>query len=200
MTVTPTTSGTAGPAAPTHYDGVAMTLHWLVALAVLLNIGLGLYMGDLPRGDPMKFEIIQLHKSTGLTVLVLSIVFVIWRLTHRVPPLPSTMAVPLKYLARAAHVLFYILILALPLAGWMMVSSSPRGGPIPFFGLFDWPPVGFLAGMALPDKKLWVGTFAETHETLAWIMMALIALHLGAVAYHQVVRHDGVLKRMLPGG
>jgi cytochrome b561 len=195
-----TTPDAAGPGAPTRYDGIAMTLHWLVALAVLVNLGLGLYMVNLPRSDPTKLEIVPLHMSIGLTVLVISIVIIAWRLTHRVPPLPADMAAPLKLLARSAHLLFYVLILALPLAGWMMVSSSPRGGAVPFFGLFKWPPLGFLAGMALPDKKVWVGTFAETHETLAWIMIGLVVLHLGAVVYHQIVRHDGVLKRMLPGG
>ena len=196
-----TTTASNSAASPRlRYDNVAMTLHWLIAAAVLLNIGLGLYMGDLPRTDPMKFEIIQLHKSVGLTVLLLSVLRVIWRLMHPVPPLPAGMNPTLKFVARGTHVLLYLLILALPLTGWMMVSTSPRGGAIPFFGLFDWPAIGPLAAMALSDKKALVEVFAETHETLAWIMIALVPLHVAGALYHQFVRRDGGLMRMFPGG
>lgn len=187
-------------AAPRRYDTVAMSLHWLVAVAVLINIGLGLYMGELPRTDPMKFEIIQLHKSIGLLVLLLSVALVTWRMTHRIPPLPAAMTPPLKVLARMVHGLLYTLILALPLFGWMMVSSSPAGRPIPFFGLFHWPAIWFLADLSQVDKKAIVGVFAEGHEFLAWIMIALVPLHVGGALWHQYVAKDDVLKRMLPWG
>ena len=199
MTVTETKPRTAGTAPRGRYDGVMMTLHWLVALAVLTNIGLGLYMGDLPRSDPMKFAIVQLHKSIGLTVLVLSVAIILWRLSHRAPSLPQAMAPVLKLLARATQVLLYVLIFVLPLTGWFMVSSSPRGGALSWFGVFDWPLVGFLSGMAQSDKKIWVHNFAETHETLAWIMIGLAALHILGALWHQFVARDGVMKEMLPG-
>lgn len=183
----------------TRYDSVAMTLHWLIALAVLLNIGLGLYMGDLPRSDPMKFQIVQLHKSIGLTVLILSLLRVAWRLTHTIPALPSEMGAAMKALARTAQVLLYVLMIILPLTGWLMVSSSPLGLPTSYFGLFDWPHIWFLADMARESKKELVEVFEESHELLAWIAIGLIGLHVVGALYHQHVRRDGVLKSMLPG-
>lgn len=200
MTIADTKLEISDAARRTRYHGVMMSLHWLIAAAVLTNIGLGLYMGTLARTDPMKFEIIQLHKSVGLTVLILSIAIVIWRLTHRAPPLPAGMAPPLKLLASAVHVLLYVLIVALPLTGWLMVSSSPHGGSLSYFGLFDWPLIGFLAHMAQPDKKALVGTFAETHETLAWIMIGLVPLHVVGALWHQFFGSESVMRRMVPWG
>ena len=181
----------------TRYDTVAIMLHWLIALAVLINIGLGLYMGDLPRSDPMKFPIIQLHKSIGLTVLVLSLIRVAWRLVNPVPPLPADMSPAQKALARTVQVLLYLLIIVIPLSGWMMVSASPLGLPTSFFGLFDWPHIWFLADMTRDSKKAIVESFAESHELLAWTAIILIPLHFAAALYHHFVRRDGVMKTMM---
>ena len=186
------------PQIRTRYDSVAMTLHWLIAAAVLTNIALGLYMGDLPRSDPMKFAIIQLHKSIGLTVLVLTLMRIAWRLMHPFLPLPEDMPRALKFLARTTHILLYTLLLALPLTGWMIVSSSPLGLPTSYFGLFDWPHLWFLADMTRESKKIMVETFEDTHVFLAWIMICLVPLHIAGALYHQFVRRDSVLKRMLP--
>ena len=189
---------TALPQDRTRYDNVAMTLHWLIAAAVIANIALGLYMGDLPRSDPMKFEIVQLHKSIGLTVLVLTLMRIAWRFMHPWIALPVEMPPLLRTAARVTHVLLYVLLLILPLSGWLMVSSSPKGLPTMYFGLFQWPHVWFLADMTRESKKAIVGTFAETHEFLAWSMIVLASLHILGALYHQFVRRDGVLKRMLP--
>ena len=196
MTIAQTTSSTG----PSRYDSVAMTLHWLIALTVILNIALGLYMGELPRTDPMKFTILQLHFSVGLTVLILSVLRVAWRLMNKVPPLPANMSTLERWLAKGMHLAFYILILALPLTGWAILSASPRGGPIPYFGLFNWPHIWFLSNMDMAGKKAIIGSIAETHETLAWIMIVLVPIHILAALYHQHVRKDGVLARMLPWG
>ena len=189
----------SGAPGRTRYDGVMMSLHWLVVGTVLLNIGLGLYMGSLPHGDPLAFTLVQLHKSIGLTVLILSVAIVVWRLTHRVPPLPVGMSPFLKLVARATHGLLYILIVILPLTGWLMVSSSPRGGTLSYFGLFNWPLVGFLADMAKPDKKVWVGAFAESHEFLAWTMIGIVVLHFLGALRHQF-GSESVIRRMVPWG
>ena len=84
-----------------RYGSVAMTFHWIIAILVIVNIGFGLYMGDLPRTDPNKFMIVQLHKSIGLTVLILSIARLGWRLMNPVPPLPLGMNPVLRLGARA---------------------------------------------------------------------------------------------------
>ncbi len=104
-----------------------MFLHWTIALLIIANICLGLYFPDLPRADPNNFKLAQIHKSIGLTILVLSVLRVLWRLVNPVPPLPATMNAALKVLARATQFLLYVLIVAIPLTGWLMVSTSPHG-------------------------------------------------------------------------
>src|ERR1700759_2186982 len=101
-----------------RYGTVAMSFHWLIALLVIGNICVGLYMGDLPRSDPLKFTIFQIHKSIGLTVLVLSILRLVGRLMNPVPPLPAGMNPALRFAARIAHFLLYFLIIFIPLTGY----------------------------------------------------------------------------------
>ena len=134
--------------APLRYGTVAMSLHWLIAAAVIANLCIGLYMADLPRADPSKFELIALHKSIGLTVLALSVLRVVWRLVNPVPLPPPGLAPWLKFAGRAVHFLLYFLIVAIPLAGWLMVSVGSMGHPTPVFGLFGWPSFPILADMS----------------------------------------------------
>jgi cytochrome b561 len=199
MTIAQTDS-TAGGVRPSRYDSVSMTLHWLIALVVILNIALGLYMGDLPRTDPMKFTIMQLHFSFGLTVLILSVLRVVWRLMHKVPGLPAGMSAPERWAAKGMHFAFYVLILALPLSGWAILSASPRGPAIPYFGMFHWPAIWFLSDLDIASKKAIVHTIGDTHEFLAWTMIVLVPIHVLAALFHQHVRKDGALARMLPWG
>lgn len=182
-----------------RYGSVAMTLHWVIAVLVLVNLCLGLYMADLPRSDENRFMLFQLHKSFGLTVLVLSFARLGWRLVNPIPPAPRGLHPVLRIGARAAHVLLYALIIAIPLPGWAMVSSSSLGLPTPYFGLFSWPNISFLATMAPAAKAANLGFFKETHELLAFLAIALISLHVLAALYHQFLRRDDVLRRMVPG-
>lgn len=182
-----------------RYGSVAMTLHWLIAALVLVNLGLGLYMADLPKTDASRFMLFQLHKSVGLTVLVLSVLRLVWRLVNPVPPLPRGMNPFLRLGGHVSHFLFYFLIIAIPLAGWAMVSSSPIGLPTPYFGLFSWPNISFLANLPRAAKMVNEDMFQETHELLAYSAIALLVLHVLAALYHQFLRRDDVLKRMLPG-
>ena len=183
----------------TRYGSVAMSLHWLIAAAVIANLCIGLYMGDLPRGDPSKFVLISYHKSIGLTVLLLSVLRVVWRLINPVPPLPAGIPPLMKFASHAMHFLLYFLIVAVPLAGWLMVSVGSMGHPTPVFGLFGWPSVPGLADMSRSTGHPYHEAFETTHVWLAWSMIVLIPLHVGAALYHDVVRHDGILARMVPG-
>jgi cytochrome b561 len=182
-----------------RYGTVAMTLHWLIAILIIANICLGLYFADLPHSDPSKFGLTQLHKSIGLTVLLLSIARVVWRLMNPVPPLPRGMSAPLRLLARTTHVLLYVLIIAIPLSGWALVSSSPLGLPTMYFGLFQWPHIPFLADLAIEQKKVLRDNFVLIHIVLAWSAIVLIPIHVAGALFHQFFRGDDVLKRMLPG-
>ncbi|MGA7675594.1 MAG: cytochrome b [Rhizomicrobium sp.] len=185
--------------APLRYGTVAMSLHWLIAAAVIANLCIGLYMADLPRADPSKFELIALHKSIGLTVLALSVLRVVWRLVNPVPLPPPGLAPWLKFAGRAVHFLLYFLIVAIPLAGWLMVSVGSMGHPTPVFGLFGWPSFPILADMPRAAGHPYHEAFETIHVWLAWSAIVLIPLHVGAALYHQFVRRDDVLARMVPG-
>ena len=109
-----------------RYSAVAIGLHWAIAAGIIGMIALGWYMGDLPPEAANKIELYQLHKSIGITLLVLSIARLIWRLMNRPPEEPP---MPLWQARGAAivHVLFYVVMIGLPLTGWMLVSASERG-------------------------------------------------------------------------
>ena len=183
-----------------RYGNVAMSFHWTIALLIVTNLGIGFYFANVMNShEPGFFAIVQLHKSIGLTVLVLSVLRLGWRLVNPIPPLPADFGPGLKILARGTHYLFYVLIIAIPLAGWSMVSSSPRGTPTLYFGFFQWPDVPFLAELPRAAKRSYTEIFAETHALLAYSAAALLVLHVGAALWHHVSRRDQVLKRMIPG-
>jgi cytochrome b561 len=182
-----------------RYGNVAMSFHWIIAILVIINVCLGLYMADLPRSDPNKFLIFQTHKSIGLTVLVLSILRLVWRLINPIPPLPAGMNPLLRLGARASHFLLYFLIVFIPLTGWIMVSASALGNPTSYFGLFDWPNLPLFTGMTREQLHPVHETWETAHVILAWSAIVLVPLHVLAALYHYFFRHDSVLQRMWPG-
>ena len=179
------------------YSSVAITLHWLIALAMLTNIGLAWYFGTLPKAA--QVAPVQLHKSIGITVLLLTLIRIGWRLVNTPPPLPATMHTWEKWAATANHLVFYLLMLAMPLSGWAMVSASPliKVHPTMLYGVVPWPAFPFLP--TDPDQlhgahKL----FGSTHSLLAWLAYATIALHVAAALKHQFIDRDDVVARMIP--
>jgi cytochrome b561 len=177
-----------------RYSAVAMTLHWLIAAGVVANIVIGLSMTD-----PDIPSLMALHKSIGFTVLVLSVLRLVWRWMNPVPPPPQGLAPWMRVSSRAMHFLFYFLIIATPLAGWLMVSVGSMGHPTSVFGLFNWPSVPILADMTRSVGHPYHKFFNTIHIGLAWAMIGLIPLHVGAALYHHFMRGDNVLLRMLPG-
>lgn len=179
------------------YSAVSVTLHWLIALLIVGNLAGGFLMeGFLDSPDPAErqlgFQIVQLHKSSGLLVLVLSLIRLLVRLAEGFAPHPSHMTPTERLLARLTHWGFYVFMIAIPLAGWVMVSASPLGFPTIWFGLFEWPhlPTG-------TDKEL-SGQAAEVHELLAFGAIGLLVLHVAAALKHHWFDRDEVLSRMLP--
>src|SRR5580698_7951826 len=173
------------------YSAVAIALHWLIALGMLTNIGLAWYFGTLK--GPEAVAPVQLHKSIGITVLLLTLIRIGWRLVNAPPPLPETMRPWEKLAARANHLVFYLLMLAMPLSGWAMVSASPliKVHPTMLYGVVPWPAFPFLP--TDPDQlhgahKL----FGSTHSLLAWLAYATIALHVAAALKHQFIDRDDV--------
>lgn len=181
-----------------RYGAVAMTLHWVLAAMILFNVGLGFFMTRLDETDERTFPLFQLHKAIGLTILMLSLVRLAWRLANPVPALPSGMRGWERFAARGVHVLFYVLIIATPLLGWATVSSAPLAVPTTWFGLFEWPHMPFLADLPRAEKRLIEEPLAVTHSLLALAMLGLVVLHAAAALKHQFRDKDDVLKRMLP--
>lgn len=182
-----------------QYTSVAVALHWLIALLVISQLAGGLYMTDLPDTEPaLKFQLYQLHKSAGVTILMLTLVRVGWRLTHKAPPLPEKIPGWERVLARGAHFGFYVLLIVIPLVGWAVVSSSPFADSVQtyLFGVVHWPHLPFFEGVA--DRKGLSHDIAEIHEYLAFAMIGLIGLHVAAALKHQIVDRDEVLSHMLP--
>lgn len=184
---------------PSRYGAVAMTLHWIIAAAIITNLYIGLEASDLPRGDPDKFTMLSWHKSIGLTVLTLSILRLVWRWVNPVPPPPPGLSRWMRVLGTFMHHLFYFLIVVIPLAGWMMVSSGAQGHGTPVFGVFDWPAFPGLSGLPRSAAHPYHEAFETVHVWLAWAMIGLVPLHILAGLYHHFVKHDNVLLRMIPG-
>lgn len=182
-----------------RYSAVAITLHWLMAITIAGLVAVGMWMSDAIHVDATKaaaFQAYQWHKSFGLTILILTLLRLVWRMMHPAPPLPAGMAGWERMAARASHFLFYVLMLAIPLSGWAMVSASPFGLPTMFFGLFEWPHIGPLTRIA--DKAAAKEVFEEVHEILAFSIVGLLLLHIGAALKHHFIARDDVLSRMLP--
>jgi cytochrome b561 len=182
-----------------RYGSVAITLHWLIAIVVILNICLGLYMSEvLAESDSARLAILQLHKSIGLTVLALSLLRLGWRIANPVPPLPDSISPRLRVLARATHYLLYFLIIAIPLSGWALVSTSRSGAATFYFGLFHWPNPSFLTDLSPAVRRPLHRGFDSTHVVLAFSSIVLVPLHVAGAFYHSR-GGDAVLWRMLPG-
>ena len=180
-----------------RYGAVAMTLHWMLAATILFMAGLGFFMTRLDETDEWTFPLFQLHKSIGLTILMLSLLRLGWRLANPIPALPLGMSAWERFAARGVHVLFYVLMIAIPLMGWATVSSAPLAVPTMWFGLFEWPHIPFLADLPRVEKRMIEEPLAVTHSLLAVAMLGLVALHAAAALKHQFRDRDDVLKRMV---
>ena len=181
-----------------RYNGAAMTLHWLIAALLIANIGLAWYFNTL-NGLP-KIPPVQLHKSIGVTVLVLSLARLAWRLVNPPPPLPPSVAGWSRLAAGAVYVLFDVVMIGMPLSGWALSSASAiiRFKPIMVFGLFQWPTITPLAQLPPAPMKAAHETFVTIHGLLAKLAYALIVLHVAAAMRHLVLLRDGVMGRMVP--
>jgi len=179
-----------------RYSRVAMLLHWLIAACFAFQIGLGLRM-DAPPG-PEAFAVYQLHKSVGITILLLTLIRLAWRLTKPAPAFPSTMRPWERRLAASVHAGFYILLIGLPLTGWLIVSSSKTAVPTFLYGTVPWPHVPGIPGLA-PSAKAFVNDLSGLgHESLVYIAYLLLALHIAGALKHQFFERGGDLARMLP--
>ncbi len=170
----------------TTYTPVAKGLHWLMAVLILGLLALGLYMHELPL-SPQKLTLYSWHKWAGVTVFLLVWVRLLWRVLHRPPALPASMAPLMRLAAHAGHGVLYLLMVAIPLSGWLM--SSAKGFQTVWFGVL---PIPDLLGR---DKALG-DLLQEVHEALNVLLMLTLAGHVGAALWHHFVLKDDTLRRM----
>ncbi len=163
-------------------------LHWAIALGVIGLLAVGWWMQDLPNG-PRKIDIYKLHKSIGLTVLALMSLRIALRLVDRRRPAAPAMPAWQRRAARASHGLMYLLLLAMPLSGWLYNSAS--NFPLKWFELFRVPA---LSGRDETLKAI----SGAVHEYAAIALAAIVALHVAAALKHHFGDRDGVLRAMLP--
>ncbi len=180
-----------------RYTSVAITLHWLIALAIVGMIFGGWYMSDLPDGAPGQYFLYQMHKSVGITILLLTIARIIWRGMNPPPPLPDDMNGLEKTASHLVHLGFYGLMIALPLTGWLYSSVSIKlDVPTVLYGVISWPDVPFVEGLKTETAS---GAVNFVHSKLAWVALALLALHVAGAIKHELSAEEGVVKRMVPG-
>ena len=185
-------------ASRTRYTTVAIVIHWLIAAAIIFQIILGWRMDDGPKG-PTTYALFQLHKSIGITILLLSLLRLAWKLFNPAPPPPVDQARWERMAATLVHVGFYVIMIGLPLTGWIMVSASRVNIPTLLYGTVPWPHLPLLPDLAAGAKHAWREIGEIGHGVLVKLTYVLLALHLGAMAKHQILDRDEVLGHMAPG-
>lgn len=180
-------------APPLRYTATAITLHWLLGILIVGLFVVGLYMTSLPF-SPQRLKLYNWHKWAGVLVLTLSFVRLMWRLTHRPPALPVSVAAAMPvwqhWAHHGTHGALYVLFFAVPLLGW--AYSSAAGFPIVVFGLIPLPDF-------VPVDKPFAETLKLAHHYAAYALAALVLLHVAAALKHQFLDRDGLIGRMLPG-
>ncbi|MFT3812220.1 MAG: cytochrome b [Acidovorax sp.] len=176
--------------APLRYTRTAVLLHWVLALALVALFCFGLYMTGL-KFSPLRLKLYNWHKWAGITVLALSALRLLWRITHRPPELPAPVRLAMPAWQRAAHHgthhLMYLLFFAVPLIGW--AYSSAAGFPVVFLGLWQLPDL-------VPASKELAEAIKPFHKFSAYALAALVLMHVGAALWHQFIVRDGLLSRM----
>jgi cytochrome b561 len=171
-----------------RYGVVAQTFHWVIATLIVVQFVLANMEDDLPIGAH-KLALLARHKSFGMTVLMLAILRLLWRLKNPPPELPSDMSPLERALARATHFAFYVLLFAMPITGWMM--SSAKNYSVSWFSLFTWPNL-------IGKNEAAYNLLHSTHEILSDVLLAIAILHILAALKHHFWNKDNVLLRMLP--
>lgn len=171
-----------------QYTRVAIGLHWWIALLIFIAFPLGVYMHDLPL-SPDKLRLYSWHKWIGVTVFLLAFARLCWRARHAPPALPDSLPQWQKLASHATHMLLYLLIVAVPLSGWLM--SSAKGVQTVWLGVL---PIPDLIGK---DKELG-NLLVAVHKSLNFSLLVLVALHVMAALKHHFIDKDNILRRMLP--
>jgi cytochrome b561 len=178
-----------GVAPAESYDRIAKAVHW-TALLLIAGVYVAVWASHAAGSREQSALLVQLHRSIGVTIFALTLFRLAWRWTARIPPLPAELPLLQKLAARATEYILYVLMLLQPALG--LLNTNARGWRVDFYFLGELPPV------VGPDKVLAKQAMAA-HEFLAYLLVALVALHAAAALFHHFVRRDDVLNAMLPG-
>jgi len=184
-----------------RYTNTAIALHWLIALGIVINVTLAwLWPHSLP--DAQVRPAIDVHKSIGITILGLATMRLLWRFSHRPPPLPTNYQKWEATAAHWAHVLLYVILFAQPISGWIMDSAFKDAAttPMHFFGTsFIFPRIPWILELHQPLKERIHTAFGKAHEYMSYALYALLIAHIGGALKHQLIDREPEIQRMLPG-
>jgi len=174
---------------PTTYAPLLRKIHWATAVLFIAALLIGLYCGLQEPGTSPRRELLELHKSLGVTLFALAILRVVVRLSTRVPPEPASFGPLVRLAARLNHAVLYAILFVMPVTGYMF--SSAGGYSLKYFWTFSWPRL-FEGNKAIAQA----GEIA--HGALAYLVYLVVLLHIAATLWHALVQRDDVLKRMWP--
>jgi cytochrome b561 len=173
---------------PVRYGALAQLFHWVIAALIVTQFVLARMAEALPLGA-RKLGLLARHKSFGMTILMLAVLRLLWRLRTAPPALPLGMSRIEQIAALWTHRAFYVLLFAMPLTGWTM--SSAKNYTVSWFGLFSWPNL-------IGQNEAAFDLLRATHDTLSYVLFAIAVLHILAALKHHFWNRDDVLVRMLP--
>lgn len=169
-----------------QYGSVAKFFHWVVFLLVAALLLVGYFMGDI-SDKATKIQVVNVHKLVGLSVLILMLLRMTWSMTNRKPSLPFGTPQWQKRIERIVHYLLYLLIIAMPLSGWVMSCAA---GHVPQLG-------SWVFSLPVPKNEALSDFSFQVHSWLAIAIIALVSLHILAAFYHFLIKKDDIFQRML---
>jgi cytochrome b561 len=182
-------TGGVAPGRVASYDSVAQALHWLVAALAIAVVLLGWTIEGVPRNTPQRDLLIMVHSSVGLSILAAMVFRTGWLWRHPPPPLPSSLRHFEAALARANHLVLYLIFILMPLAGYLNAAAADR--PINFFGIVSIPAL-------LPENGRLSQAAIALHLVGQYPLYLFVVLHISGAVFHGVIRRDGIVRRMLP--
>lgn len=171
------------------YNGLAKALHWLVFLLLVAQFTVAWTMPHIGRGA-QPVGLIAWHFSIGMTILLVMLIRLGWRLVTTVPPVPADLSPPLRLLSQVTHVLLYAVLIILPVLGW--INANARGFTVWLLGVVPMPAL-------VPAASPFGREMGDIHQIFAWVLLGAAGLHVLGALYHQIILRDGLLRRMVPG-
>lgn len=171
-----------------RYNSLTIALHWATALAILLAV-CSVLLRDVVEDEYWQGFLLNLHRSMGITILILAIIRLMTRLATLSSHVNAQLPKAIRLVAKAGHSVLYLFLLALPFTGWMLTNA--QGNTASFFGLFNLP-------MLVAKNRDLADQLGDFHETGAWVFIAVIGMHVTAALWHHFWRKDQVLHSMLP--